>query len=869
LQLLKNIGIWFSKKKSARKSLDVRYALLEACVIGVVSALAALLLKQGINGIGSWRLQAVERFGAWSILPLMGLVSGALAGWAIEQYSPESAGSGIPHVKAILARFSLPLSFRVAVVKTIGTILVLGAGFTLGRRGPTVHIGAALAAQLNNWFPTSPEHRRYTIAAGAAAGLAASFNTPIAGMLFVVEELMRDISGLTLETAIVASFTGAVVSRILGSADLNLPAFILNSAKTVDFLVEEIPLYLILGVVAGVSGCIFNRCLLFGMKVNANLNLALSWRIGLAGLLSGAIVACLPPFFQNNAGLREFLIVEAADWQTYAIATVSHFFLTVIAYSSGAPGGLFAPALVIGSGLGYLVGNTNFWFVHSQSADIFALAGMAAFFTGVVRIPLTAIVMVFELTGNFKLVLPLMISCAIAYIVAESIFPGSIYQHLLKNSGINLQDDVPQVNDLLTRITAAEVMKSKVEVLSPYLNVREAIAIISQSRHRGFPVVEGNELIGIVTQKDFEAVGNDKVLIKDICSKRPIVVQPQTPLSEVLYLLNRYQISRLPVTENERLVGIITRSDIIKVQAERLAGKYTSNRPFYTVYQTKSPASGRGRILLPIANPHNFTSLLKIAGTIARYRHYELECLQVIEVPKHINPSRAAIDTSENRQLMRRIERSARIYKIPIHTQIKFAHNRSEAILQTIQERHINTVIIGWKDSERDGELIFDSVVDFLIKNAPCELAIVKLGKSQLRYPEGGESAKNWLLPVAGGPNLQTALQLLPALAGVYNRSYSPNLVVCHVEESEKTIAEEALETTIAQIGELVDFPIAPIGIQANSVASAIIDLANRQECNLVLLGASRKGFLEQAIQGNIPRAIARGVNGTVIIVKS
>ena len=230
----------------ANSSADTRYALVEACLIGLFSAVAALLLKQGIGWMGGWRLRTVDILGAHLTLPLCGLIFGCLAGWGIELLSPAAAGGGIPQVKAVLARYPVVLNLKVALVKTLGTIFILGAGFTLGRRGPTVHIGAALAAQVSRWIPNAPTNRRQMIAAGAAAGLAAGFNTPIAGVLFVVEELMRDISGLTLETAIVASFTGAVVSRILNSTDLNLPAALLDSSHHGHFTSPEIPFYLFL-----------------------------------------------------------------------------------------------------------------------------------------------------------------------------------------------------------------------------------------------------------------------------------------------------------------------------------------------------------------------------------------------------------------------------------------------------------------------------------------------------------------------------------------------------------------------------------------------------------------------------------------------
>ncbi|MGL5805099.1 MAG: chloride channel protein [Xenococcaceae cyanobacterium] len=870
--IFKNVRDSIKSRHLARGSVDKRYALVEACIIGVFSALAALCLKQGISWLGGWRIHATAQFGAWLTLPIMGLVMGMLAGWAIEQISPEAAGSGIPHVKAVLARFPIRLSGRVAIVKAIATILVLGAGLTLGRRGPTVHIGAALAAQLSNWLPTSPDHRRQMIAAGAAAGLAAGFNTPIAGVLFVIEELMRDVSGLTLETAIIASFTGSIVSRILGSADLNIPGTMLGAARESSFSVSEIPFYVVLGICAGIAGAIFNRSIVFSLKVHRHFNLPMHWKIGLAGLLSGLIVAFLPPFFRDNAGLREFLLAGEADWRTIALAFVAHFFLTVLAYSSGAPGGLFAPALVMGYALGYLVGTSEMVIAGGDSSATFALAGMGAFFTGVVRVPVTAIVIVFEMTADFNLVLPLMIGCAISYIVGESVFSGSIYQHLLEAAGIKLKEDTPN-QDFLTKIKAADVMQSKVETLESDLSLQDTIEFMSRSRHRGFPVVENDKLIGIVTQSDLAKLTDksDRIALKAIMTLRPITVDADASLTDVLYLLNRYQLSRLPVLENERLVGIITRTDIIKAEVNQISGQQAEIKPqpSYVVYQTRSPATGRGRILLPISNPQNAPSLLRIAAAIARQYNYELECLQIIIVPKHTAPSRAKINTANHRKLMHRLERLGRNLNTPVHAQIKFAQDITEAILETVQQRHINLVLMGWKGNTSTPGYIFGNVVDSLIQRTPCDLVLVKLGQDLHSYPNDLNRDAKWLIPTAGGANAQKAMELLPALISLYNSDRTAKIRLCQVYSSTRPKADlSSLYKTVTLLTEKLGFPVIPIKILSNAVADAIVAQVERDESDVVILGASSEGLLQQAVRGNIPEAIARRVSSTVIIVR-
>ena len=856
----------------ASSSVDNRYALIEACAVGLFSALAAVSLKQGIGWLGGWRIQTINFAGAKLVLPIMGFVFGTLAGVAIEVLSPSAGGGGIPQVKAALAKYPIVLNLKTAIVKTIATIFVVGAGFTLGRRGPTVHIGAALGAQISRWIPNSPTNRRQTIAAGAAAGLAAGFNTPIAGVLFVVEELMRDISGLTLETAIAASFTGAVVSRILGSTDLNVPLAVIDSARRGSFAIPEIPFYVVLGILAGILGGVFNQAIIRGMKWGRSLPLPVPLRIGLAGAISGVIVSWLPPFFQDNAGLRELLISGQFSWQMTAIVFVAQFCLTILAYSAGTPGGLFAPTLVLGSALGYLVGVAEVAIIHSESPYTFAFAGMAAFFTAVVRVPVTAIIIIFEMTADFNLVLPLMITSAVAYIVAESFAPGSLYQHLLEASGIELSEEHPQ-NDFMSQLTADDVMESRVETLKSNLTLPEVIQAMSRSHHRGFPVVDDGKLVGIITQSDIpqEGVPSSSLKLRDIMTPQPISVCPDTSLADVLYLLNRYQLSRLPVTEGYRLLGIITRSDIIKAEANLLSCDLQSqliSQPSYVVYQTRSPTTGKGRILLPVANPDNLSSLLKIALAIAKEHEYEIEFLRVISVANHLYPAQAEVDISPARQLMLELEAWGKKSVIPVHTQIRLATDVGVAILEATNREHIDLLLMGWKGKTAGIEAIFSNVVDYLIKKAPCDLMLVKLGKVAYAFPNQLQLRHRWLIPSTGGDRIKKLLTVLSALSKLDR--IPPKIQFCQIYPPEKPqFANPDFYNGIRLLQKSLTCSVLPLRIPGYSVSETILNLVRQKKYGLIVLGATDKGLLRKAIEGNIPEAIASHADTTVIIFRS
>lgn len=822
-------------------------------------------------------MQMAGQAPAWLMLPLLGLVGGWLAGWLVQQFSPEAAGSGIPQVKAALANVPIALNLRVAIVKLVSVLMIVGSGFNLGRQGPTVQIGAALAAQLSRWIPTSPEYRRQLLAAGAAAGLAAGFNAPIAGVLFVVEEFLHDFSGLTLGTAILASFIGAVVSRLLGGQGLNLDPML--STSQVTFSLLDVPFFLVLGVLAGLLGALFSKGIFASLAVNRQmLSLSLAGKVGLAGLISGVVVLLLPAEFRDHTGSQELISTGGIGWQIVLLTFVVKFLLTLIAYGSGAPGGIFAPSLVLGSALGYLVGLSAQTLAAIADTPLgltleiaptptYALAGMGAFFSAITRGPITAIVIVFEITTDFKLVLPLMIGSVIAYLIADRISTGSLYTQLLALSGIRIDEDNSSATSW-AQLTAESLMQRRVETLSSQITINEAMQAFSRSHHRGFPVVNGSKLVGIVTQSDLsdpsrrQAVEGD-VLLKDIMTPSPVCVSPKDPLTQVLYLLNRFKLSRLPVTDGPKLVGIITRADIIRAESDQLVGEKPDfgpqSEPSYVVYQTRSPATGKGRLLVPLSNPSTAPLLLKLAIALARDRDYELECLQVITIPRGNSPTQTLVKTTTSRRLLRQAEHLGRSKQVPVHTQIRVAHDAAQAMLETIKERHIDLALLGWKGSTTTPGWVFGSTVDTVIRQAACEVVLVKIGNI--------ERFNRWLVPIAGGPNSQAAIELLPAFSQL---GQEPEIGVCQVFEAapmpeQMTLLSRAIE----QLSQQSSYSVLAYPLWGSSIPEAIVKLSQRHAYDVILLGASRESLLKQVIRGNIPEAIARASDCTVILVRS
>jgi CIC family chloride channel protein len=364
-----------------------------------------------------------------------------------------------------------------------------------------------------------------------------------------------------------------------------------------------------------------------------------------------------------------------------------------------------------------------------------------------------------------------------------------------------------------------------------------------------------------------------------------MTVNPEDTLSQVLHLLSRYKLSRLPVIDHRKLVGIITRSDILRVESDQLRGANEQvgprPEPSYIVYQTRSPATGKGRLLLPLSNPQTAESLMKLALAIAQERNYEIECLQVILVPRHTSPSETSVNTTLSRRLLKQVIRQGQAGNIPVHTQIRTTHSVAQAILETIHDRHIDLLLMGWKGSTSTPGRIFGDVVDTAIRQAGCEVIMVKLGEAVSPAPQSPtlQAAKSveslphpihwnrWLVPIAGGPNSQHAITLLPALISL---SQQPEIRLCQVfRPFDKDYNTDVLDQDATFLRQRIHSPVITLPVCATSVSEAVIDMVQKDQCDVIVLGASREGLLQQVIQGNLPEAIARHCNCTVILVRT
>jgi CIC family chloride channel protein len=421
----------FDRRQDRRRKIAPR-----ALLVGVCAGLVAAAFRLTLETADRWRdalYRAAHAMPApWGLLLVLA-VCGAAAGaalWLVRRFAPETSGSGIPHLKAVLHRLRGMHWRRVLLVKFASGTLGIGAGLALGREGPTVQMGGALGQMVSGWLKSSARERHILIAAGAGAGLAAAFNAPLAGVIFVLEELRRDFAPGALTGAFVASVTADVVVRLLSGQS---PVFHVVNPPVPPL--SALPLFLILGLVAGLLGVVFNRTLLASLRLFQR---TARWPLGLPAALVGLAVGLVGWFAPETLGGGGAL-VQATLGGRMGIATLAsllllRFGMTMASYGTGAAGGIFAPLLVIGAQTGLLVGLVGQHAFPSAAGfgTSFAVVGMAALFTAIVRAPLTGIVLILEMTSSYPLMLPLLAACFLAYALADLLHDRPIYEALLE-----------------------------------------------------------------------------------------------------------------------------------------------------------------------------------------------------------------------------------------------------------------------------------------------------------------------------------------------------------------------------------------------------------------------------------------------------
>ncbi len=434
-----------------------RRQIPRALLVGVLAGLVAVAFQWLLRATDHLRDRVIafgHALGAPAGVPLvlgLGAFGVAVAVTLVRRFEPDTAGSGIAKVKAVLRHLRAFHAWRVLPVKFFGGVTGIGAGLALGREGPTIQMGAAIGHIVAGWVRCTPRERQTLIAAGSGAGLSAAFNAPLAGLVFVLEELQRDFAPGVFTVTLVASVTADVVVRSLFG---HLPVFHVGTHPIPPL--SALPVSLLLGVVAGLLGIAFNRGLLGGLRVFDRVASWPPWAVGgLVGAAVGGLGWFLPEYLGGGHRIVEATLAGSLTLDAVVLFLVVRFGLTLMSYGVGAPGGILAPLLGLGAGLGLMAGELAHGFLPFavMHPETYPVVGMAAFFTAVVRAPLTGIVLVVEMTGDYSLVLPLLVASLTAGGLADFARSRPIYEALLKRDLLRWQEKPELTETLLLELS--------------------------------------------------------------------------------------------------------------------------------------------------------------------------------------------------------------------------------------------------------------------------------------------------------------------------------------------------------------------------------------------------------------------------------
>lgn len=414
--------------------------LICSAIVGLLVGLVGVTFFRVVDFIQSWRAEHIifAHGNFWSIYIIAFLTSASLAAigyWLVKKLAPEAGGSGIPEIEGALDELRPVRWWRVIPVKFFGGMGTLGAGMVLGREGPTVQLGGNIGCMVFDLFKLSSKESRHSLlATGAAAGLAAAFNAPLAGILFIIEEMRPQFKYNMI--SVKAVFIGVIMASIVYYY-FNGNHSLIDIGKLRDAPLNTLWLYLILGIIFGAIGVVFNHLILimqdFFSKFYQN---SISRTVIMGGILGGCC-GVLALSFPQGVGSGNLLIPQASlglfSLQMLFFIFLFRILTTILCFSSGAPGGIFAPMLALGTVMGTAFGiaaDYLFPLYHLQPAT-FAIAGMGALFAASVRAPLTGIVLVLEMTNNYQLILPMIITCLGATLLAQFLGGSPLYSSIL------------------------------------------------------------------------------------------------------------------------------------------------------------------------------------------------------------------------------------------------------------------------------------------------------------------------------------------------------------------------------------------------------------------------------------------------------
>jgi len=407
--------------------LQRRKLALKSIIVGAFSGLLAVAFRIGLEKAEHVRAIVFKLMRDYhAVAPsLLFAVCMAAILIGLRKWAPEASGSGIPHLKGVLHNGFKLRALPVILVKFFGGIIGIGSGLALGREGPTVQMGAATGALCSNVFKSDENERRLLLCAGAGSGLAAAFNAPLAGLMFIIEELHLKLDRFSLTVAFCSNISANLVCRmLLGQSPI-------YRLKTLYYPDMKLILWCVLfGVVIGLVGLGFNLCLIKSIKLFGRIKFGLGIALGVLFGFSGFYY---PEILGSGHQLTDLVFTGLIPAKILLVYLIARFLLTILSYNTGAPGGIFAPILLLGCITGAIFHHfVNMVHPGTFHLIIFLVLGMVGMFSAVVRGPVTGIILILEMTNEFLLLLPLMVVAIVAYAVPEFFKNKPIYDELLQ-----------------------------------------------------------------------------------------------------------------------------------------------------------------------------------------------------------------------------------------------------------------------------------------------------------------------------------------------------------------------------------------------------------------------------------------------------
>lgn len=559
---------------------DRQFLIISSILVGLTSGLAAVAVKYVVHSIGqlvSFYSTNYEEFFLFALFPLIGIL---LTVFYIRYFLNGKLPKGSAEIVYSIAKKSSKIPPRQTYAHMITSALTVGFGGSMGLESPMVSTGSAIGSNYGTTYKLGYKERTILLACGASAGIAAAFNSPIAGVLFAIEVLLADVSAAAFIPLIISAASGALLSKIILKEGITL-SFSLQQ----PFDYHNMPYYVLLGIVAGLISLYYAR--VFSWTENRMHRVENIWaRAVTGGLFMFIIILLFPPLFgEGYVTIKKLELLQPGELFATSllfpfITTNAHllFLLGILIFikpiaaaitlGSGGNGGNFAPALFVGAYVGFVFARlVNLSGLTNIPESNFTLVAMAGILSGIFYAPLTAIFLIAEITGGYELMIPLMVVSALSMTVTHLFEPLSMDSKKLSGmlrGSIDTRDKF-----LLSKLDVSELIETNFSTVKPDYNLDELIKVIANSSRNIFPVVDDHKkLIGIVHLDKirsviFDSTHSQSTRVSDLMTTSPVVIQANENLHQVLIKFEETKLWNLPVVERDKYIGFLSKSSIL------------------------------------------------------------------------------------------------------------------------------------------------------------------------------------------------------------------------------------------------------------------------------------------------------------------